>query len=68
MPHKPAICTYCNKSMSIDRIPPTMTAYHGECRLAHLRTRWPSATTELERDIIKAEADVLWACLEKKEQ
>ena len=41
------------------RIHPSMVAFHGTCRLAELRRRWHEATTDLERDILKAEADII---------
>lgn len=59
MPHKAAICYLCNKPLHVERIHPTMTAYHGECRLKELRRRWALATCDLERDIIQTEAAVV---------
>lgn len=59
MPHKQAECVYCAKPMDIGRIHPTMTPYHGECRLVELRRLWLAATTDLERDIRSAEANAI---------
>ena len=44
MPHKAAVCVYCQKAMAIERVHPTMTPYHGACRVAHLRHLWARAT------------------------
>jgi hypothetical protein len=58
MPHVQATCIYCKAPME-SRIHASMVAFHGTCRLVELRRRWREAATDLERDILKAEADTI---------
>ncbi len=58
VPHKPAVCVYCQKPMGLDRIHPTMTAYHGDCRLAVIRVEWKDAN-EGRRVVLMAEAEAI---------
>ena len=43
MPQKRIVCVYCQKPTSLDWISPTMTPYHGECRVEHLRHQWKTS-------------------------
>jgi trehalose-6-phosphatase len=44
--------------MGLDRIHPTMTAYHGECRLAVIRVEWKGSGEE-RRAVLMAEAEAI---------
>lgn len=58
MPHKDALCHYCDKPMGIGRVHPTMTPYHGACRLEAIRKEWRDASEE-RRAVLETEAETI---------